>query len=90
VPPIMSLGGGGSFSSLETGAGLWVAFACVCCHHVPAVSLAELLTAGMFVWKLLQQTGLNMCWVVFVAVSLSWLLPLFEGWKADIHRDPQR
>jgi hypothetical protein len=46
------------------------------------VSLAELLTAGMFVWKLLQQTGLDMRWVVLVAVCFSWLLPLCEGGKA--------
>jgi hypothetical protein len=31
-----------------------IAFGCVCCHHVPAMSLAERLTAGRFVWKLLQ------------------------------------
>jgi hypothetical protein len=35
-----------------------VAFGCVCCHHVPAVSLAELLTAGMFVSKRLPAADL--------------------------------
>jgi hypothetical protein len=46
------------------------------------VSLAEPLTAGMLVWNLLQQTGLDMCWVVLLAVSFSWLSPLCEGGKA--------
>jgi hypothetical protein len=67
---------GGSFSSLETGAGLLLVCVLPSCT---AVSLAELLTSGMFVWKLLQQTGFDMCWVVLVAVSFSWLLPLCEG-----------
>jgi hypothetical protein len=40
--------GGGSFCSLENGAGLLVAFGCVCCHHVPAVFLPESFTAGLF------------------------------------------
>jgi hypothetical protein len=31
--------------------GLLAAFGCVCCDYVPAVSLAELLTAGMLVSK---------------------------------------
>jgi hypothetical protein len=52
--------GGGSVRSsgnwLRTLGSFWF---CVCCHHVPAVSLAELLTAGMFGWKLLQQTGFS-------------------------------
>jgi hypothetical protein len=50
---------GAFFCSLEIGAGLMIAFGCVHCHHVPAVSLAELFTAGKFFWKLLQQPVLG-------------------------------
>jgi hypothetical protein len=64
-----------------SGAGLLVAFGCGCCHRVPAVSLAELFTAGMFVWKLLQQTLLDMC-CGSLSYSIVLLLPLCEGGKA--------
>jgi hypothetical protein len=55
VCPIMSLGWIFVWCSIS-GTGFLVAFGCVCCQHAPAVSLAELYPAGMFVSTLLQQT----------------------------------